>query len=114
MQMAAVVTDWPIRAFRQLVVKLERLFRGNYWPPVLMRRCVYSKRGCLILPVSLRRGQRRRSQDLELKGTANEDDDGHHGDNYRGHLPSLARAQVSPLHMPYLRHPQHKNIECSC
>lgn len=31
-----------------------------------------------------------------------------------GHLLSLAHTQVSSLHTHYLRHPQHKSIECSC
>lgn len=69
-----------------------------------MRRCIYSKQGCLVLLVSLReRGHLRRAQDLELKGTANEDD-GHHGDNDKGHLLSWAHTQVSLLYMHYLRY----------
>lgn len=46
-QMAAVITDGPIKAFWQLVAKSVQLFRGNYVPPVRIRKNIYTKSGLL-------------------------------------------------------------------
>lgn len=49
----------------------------------------------------LAQGHLRRAQDLELKGTANEDG-GHHGDNGGGHLLSWAHTLALPQIPSYL------------
>lgn len=41
--MVAVITDGPIKAFRQLVGKSAQLFRGNYAPPVLIGKNTHTK-----------------------------------------------------------------------
>jgi hypothetical protein len=109
MQTTTVITDWPIKAFWQLVVKLEQLFRGNYALPVLIIRCIYTKSGLLpYFTIVFLWGYPIRSQNFRNKRDFKWNDDHcHDEDNYRKQLLSHTHIWHSLLHIHYLWHLQH-------
>lgn len=73
------------------MAKSVQLFRGNYVPPVLIRKNIYTKSGLLpyfTMPSSWMRTSHK-VRIFELEGTLDEDDDSYDDNNYREQLLRL-------------------------